>query len=380
MKTVRVLEYGGTLVFNDVPTPTISRDEILVKVKSTAVNHIDLVKASGTVRQILPIDLPWIPGHEFSGVVEQIGSDVTAYAPGDAVFGTSNMGAYAEYLAVKPAAIVRKPSNLSFEEAASVPVASQTAWQGLFTHGHLEKEQTILIHGGAGAVGAYAVQLASHAGATVIATANGGDAVYLTSIGASRVIDYREAQFEKVLQEKVDMVLDSVGGDTQTRSFLVLKEGGHLVSTTQPVSPEETARHRVSGAMMRLAPSADVLGRIARLLEEKTIDRTSRPCIRSRMRPRPGRTSLGTCLGFMGCRPVGRERQDARHTARSCFVSPREVSNEFSADASNVAYLAVSTTGVFFGNSGRRGNSCKRLDARHVIAAFRKGRRRCWPR
>jgi NADPH:quinone reductase-like Zn-dependent oxidoreductase len=271
MKTVRVLEYGGTLVFNDVPTPTISRDEILVKVKSTAVNHIDLVKASGTVRQILPIDLPWIPGHEFSGVVEQIGSDVTAYAPGDAVFGTSNMGAYAEYLAVKPAAIVRKPSNLSFEEAASVPVASQTAWQGLFTHGHLEKEQTILIHGGAGAVGAYAVQLASHAGATVIATANGGDAVYLTSIGASRVIDYREAQFEKVLQEKVDVVLDSVGGDTQTRSFLVLKEGGHLVSTTQPVSPEETARHRVSGAMMRLAPSADVLGRIARLLEEKTI-------------------------------------------------------------------------------------------------------------
>jgi NADPH:quinone reductase-like Zn-dependent oxidoreductase len=271
MKAVRVVEYGGPLVFNDVPTPTISRDEILVRVKSTAVNHIDLVKASGTVRQILPIDLPWIPGHEFSGVVEQIGSDVAAYAPGDAVFGTSDMGAYAEYLAVKPAVIVRKPSNLSFEEAASVPVASQTAWQGLFTHGHLEKGQTILIHGGAGAVGAYAVQLASHAGATVIATASGGDAAYITSIGASRVIDYREAQFEKVLQEKVDVVLDSVGGDTQTRSFLVLKEGGHLVSTTQPVSPEGTARHRVSGAMMRLAPSADMLGRIARLLEEKTI-------------------------------------------------------------------------------------------------------------
>ena len=108
MKAVRVLEYGGPLVFNDVPTPTIARDEILVKVKSTAVNHIDLVKASGTVRQILPIDLPWIPGHEFSGVVEQIGSDVAAYAPGDAVFGTSDMGAYAEYLAVKPAAIVKE--------------------------------------------------------------------------------------------------------------------------------------------------------------------------------------------------------------------------------------------------------------------------------
>ena len=89
MRAVRLLEYGGPLVFNDVPTPTIARDEILVKVKSTAVNHIDLVKASGTVRQMLPIDLPWIPGHEFSGVVEHIGSDVAAWAPGDAVFGTT---------------------------------------------------------------------------------------------------------------------------------------------------------------------------------------------------------------------------------------------------------------------------------------------------
>jgi NADPH:quinone reductase-like Zn-dependent oxidoreductase len=271
MKAVRLLEFGGQLVFDDVPAPAIARDEILVKIKSTAVNHLDLVKASGTLRQILPIDLPWIPGHEFSGIVEQIGSDVAAYAPGDAVFGTSGLGAYAEFLAVKPATIVRKPSNLSFEEAASVPVASQTAWEGIFTHGHLEKGQTILIHGGAGAVGAYAVQLASHAGATVIATASGDNEAYLKSIGASRVINYREAQFEKVLREKVDMVFDLIGGDTQKRSFRVLKEGGHLVATTQPVSQEEAARHRVSGAMMRLAPSADMLGKIARLLEEGTI-------------------------------------------------------------------------------------------------------------
>jgi NADPH:quinone reductase-like Zn-dependent oxidoreductase len=271
MKAVRVLEFGGPLVFNDVPTPTIAGDQILVKVKSTAANHIDLVKASGTVRQILPIDLPWIPGHEFSGVVEHVGSGVAGWTPGDGVFGTSEDGAYAEYLAARPATIVRKPARLSFEEAASVPVAAQTAWEGLFIHGHLEKGQTILIHGGAGAVGAYAVQLASHAGATVIATASGGDEAYLNSIGASRVIDYREAQFEKVLQEKVDVVFDLIGGDTQKRSFLVLKEGGHLVAATQPVSPEETARHRVSGAMMRLAPSADMLGRIAQLLEEGTI-------------------------------------------------------------------------------------------------------------
>ena len=133
-----------------------------MKIKNTAVNHVDLVKASGTAREVLPIDLP---GHEFSGVVEQIGRDVEVWTPGDAVFGGSGMGgAYAEYLAVKPAVIARKPASLSFEEAASVPVAAQTAWQGLFTHSHLEKGQTILIHGGAGAVGGYAVQLASHVG------------------------------------------------------------------------------------------------------------------------------------------------------------------------------------------------------------------------
>jgi NADPH:quinone reductase-like Zn-dependent oxidoreductase len=271
MKAVRLLEYGGQLVFTDVPKPTFARDEILVKIKSTAVNHLDLVEASGTARQIFPLDLPWIPGHEFSGIIEQIGSDVAAWAPGDAVFGNSGMGAYAEYLALRPAVIARKPSNLSFEEAASVPVVSQTAWQGIFTHGHLEKGQTILIHGGAGAVGAYAVQLASHAGATVVATASADDEAYLKSIGASRVIDYRKDQFEKVLGEKVDLVFDLIGGDTQKRSFLVLKEGGRLVAATQPVSQEETAKYRVSGEMMRLAPSADVLGRIARLLEEGSI-------------------------------------------------------------------------------------------------------------
>ena len=272
MKAVRLLEYGGKLVLNDVSEPTIARDEVLVKIRSTTVNHLDLVKASGTLKQILPIDLPWIPGHEFSGVVEQIGSEVVAYAPGDAVLGTTTGGsAYAEYIAVKATALAKKPSNLSFEEAASVPVSAQTAWQGLFTHGHLEKGQTILIHGGAGAVGAYAVQLASHAGAKVIATASGKNEAYLNSLGASRVIDYRETQFEKALQEKIDLVFDLVGGDLQKRSFLVLKEGGHLVSATQPVSQEDATIHHVSGVMMRLAPSGDDFGKIVQLLEEGTI-------------------------------------------------------------------------------------------------------------
>jgi NADPH:quinone reductase-like Zn-dependent oxidoreductase len=130
---------------------------------------------------------------------------------------------------------------------------------------------TILIHGGAGAVGAYAAQWASHGGATVIATAGGADQGISPPSELARLSIYREAEFEKVLREKVDVVFDLVGGDTQKRSFLVLKEGGHLVAATQPVPQEETARHRVTGVMMRLAPSGDVLGRIARLLEAGTI-------------------------------------------------------------------------------------------------------------
>src|SRR5437667_6232807 len=131
MKAVRLLEYGGQLVFNDVPTPAIARDEILVKIKSSAVNHLDLVKASGTARQILPIDLPWIPGHEFSGVVEQIGSDVAAYAPGDAVFAANETGgAYAEDLAVKPSGIARKHDKLSYDVQGTVQVVYLTSWQG----------------------------------------------------------------------------------------------------------------------------------------------------------------------------------------------------------------------------------------------------------
>ena len=220
-------------------------------------------------------------------------------------------------------------------------MASETAWEGIFTYGHLEKGQSILIHGGAGAVGAYAVQLASRAGATVIATASGDDEAYVKSIGARRVINFRQEQFEKVLGEKVDVVFDLIGGDTQRRSFLVLKEGGHLISATQPVSQEETARYHVSGEMMRLAPSADMLGRIARLWKRGRYGQTSRPCTRSRMRSRPGRTSLGSCQVFMECRPGRRARQDAGHMARSCFACLRHLQGHEWADPSLIRGGAV---------------------------------------
>ena len=268
MKAIRLHTYGGPLTLEDVPAPAATDDDVLVKVRSTAVNHLDLVEASGAAREIFPIELPWIPGHEFSGVVERVGKDVRGFAVGDEVFGNSQSGAYAEYVSVKSTAIVNKPSNLSHEEAASVPVAAQTAWQGVFSHGRLAKGQTILIHGGAGAVGAYAVQLAAQAGAKVVVTASGDDTAYLMSIGANRIIDFRTARFENELPDKVDVVFDLIGGETQQRSFQVLKKGGYLIAANQPVSQEQAAKYGVTGVMMSLAPSADGLSRIASMLGE----------------------------------------------------------------------------------------------------------------
>jgi NADPH:quinone reductase-like Zn-dependent oxidoreductase len=220
---------------------------------------------------MFPIDLPWIPGHEFAGVVERVGRNVESFAPGDSVFGNSQSGAYAEYLAVKPATIAKKPSNLSYDEAASVPVAAQTAWQGLFNHAHLAQGQTVLIHGGAGSVGAYAVQLAAQAGATVVVTAIGEDDTYLKSLGANRVIDYQASRFESELPDKVDVVFDLIGGETQQRSFQVLRKGGYLIAANQPVPQEQAIKYGVTGLMMSFVPSAQDLGRIARLLEERKL-------------------------------------------------------------------------------------------------------------
>ena len=267
MKAIILIEYGGELIVKEVPKPTIKDDEVLVKVKNTAVNHLDLVEAAGAAKEYFPIELPWIPGHEFSGIIEEVGKEVTSLRAGDAVFGNCTSGAYAEYLAVKQGLVVKKPGNLSFAEAASVPVAAQTAWQALFLHGQLTQGQTILIHGGAGGVGAYAVQLARDKGATVIVTDSNSNADFLYSIGASQVIDYKTEKFEEKIDSKVDVVFDLIGGSNQQRSYLVLKAGGVLISANQPVSQGEASSHNVTALTMNMVPTADRLSGIANLLE-----------------------------------------------------------------------------------------------------------------
>jgi NADPH:quinone reductase-like Zn-dependent oxidoreductase len=273
MKAIRVHQYGGPeqLRYEDAPVPQPSEDQVLVRVQAASVNPIDYKLASGAFRQLMPLNFPWIPGGDFSGVVEAVGPAVTGVKRSEAVYGNSpGGGAYAEFVAASAGMVAPRPRKFSPVEAASVPLAAQTAWQGLFDHGHLQRGQTVLIHGAAGGVGTFAVQLAHWKGARVLATGSAANADYLRSLGADQAIDYQSTPFESVAKD-VDLVLDLVGGETQQRSFGVLKPGGYLISTVQPPSQEEAARHKVHAMMMRMQPSTKGLVQLAELLDAGTI-------------------------------------------------------------------------------------------------------------
>lgn len=273
MKAIRVHEYGGPeqLRYEDAPVPEAGSGQVLVRVHAASVNPIDYKLASGAFRQVRPLDLPWVPGGDFSGVVEAVGPGVAGVDRGDAVYGSSpGAGAYAEFVATAAAGIAPKPRKLSHVEAASVPIAAQTAWQALFDHGHLQSGQTVLIHAASGGVGTFAVQLAHWKGAKVMATASATSADYLRSLGADQVIDYHATPFEAVAKE-VDVVLDLVGGETQARSFGVLKAGGYLVTTVQPPSEEMARQHLVHAVMLLMQPWTQGLTQLAELLDAGTI-------------------------------------------------------------------------------------------------------------
>jgi NADPH:quinone reductase-like Zn-dependent oxidoreductase len=197
-------------------------------------------------KSVVNVPLPLTLGSDLSGLIEEIGLGVSAFKTGDEVYGVTNpdfCGAYAEYALASAAMVARKPQGLSHVEASSVPVVAVTAWQMLFDYAQTKPGQTVLIHGGAGNVGAYAVQLASQADLQVFATASSGDAPYLQSLGATTVIDYKTTRFEEAVPP-IDVVIDTVGGDTQERSFGIIKPGGILVSVVSEPMPE---RHQSNG-------------------------------------------------------------------------------------------------------------------------------------
>jgi NADPH:quinone reductase-like Zn-dependent oxidoreductase len=269
MPAVRVHAFGGpdTIILETIARPVPGEGEILVMVKAAGVGPWDGWVRSG--KSVIEQPLPLTPGSDLAGIVAAIGPNTEGFEVGEAVYGVTNprfTGAYAKYAIGQVGMIAGKPESLSFAEAASVPVVAVTAWQALFDHAHVETGQTVLIHGAAGNVGAYAVQMAKLADTRVIATAGAKDIAYVTELGADRVIDYRAERFDALLHD-VDVVIDLVGGETLARSFAVLKPGGYLISAASKPDEALAARHKVHARFFLVDVTTMELTRIAEMID-----------------------------------------------------------------------------------------------------------------
>jgi len=246
MKAVRMHEYGDpeVLKYEDAPRPEPASGEVLVRVYAAAVNPVDWKVRAGYTKGFLNYTLPLIPGWDLSGVVESVGAGVVDWKAGDEVYSRpdiSRNGAYAEYIAVKGSELGRKPRSLDHVNSAAIPLAALTAWQALFDAAGLSAGQRVLVHAAAGGVGTFAVQLARWKGAYVIGTASERNHAFLRELGADETIDYTKTPFETAVRD-VDVVLDTMAGETRQRSWQVLKKGGILVSILGAPSAEDAAR------------------------------------------------------------------------------------------------------------------------------------------
>lgn len=271
MKAVIINEYGDENVLNytDVPRPEPQSDEVLIKVHAVAFNQVDRKIREG-LGEMFGLRLPLILGCEIAGTIEQAGAEVKNFGIGDEVFafvGLDRNGCYAEYAIAKESETALKPKNMDFENASAVPVGALTSWQAIFDLAHLESGQKILIHGASGGVGSIAVQLAKVKGARVFGTASGPNGKFVRNLGADEVVDYTRQKFEDVVKD-VDVVFDTVGGDTLERSFQILKKGGFLVTTVQPPPEEKARKFGIQTAMVQVHPSADQLKKVSQLIEQ----------------------------------------------------------------------------------------------------------------
>jgi NADPH:quinone reductase-like Zn-dependent oxidoreductase len=272
MKAVRFYAYGepSTLVYEeDVPRPQPDSGQVLISVRAAGVNPLNWKIRAGYMRQMMDFSLPLILGMDVSGVVVEVGAN-SKFEPGQEVYGVAELGvsgAYAEFALAAEAAISLKPKTLSHVEAASIPVVASTAWQALLDVGRLSEGEKVLIHAAAGGVGMFAVQLAKWQGAYVIGTASGRNLDFVRQLGADEVIDYQTTAFEEVVKD-VDMVLDTLGGESQEKSWGVLKPEGILVSTISPPSQETAEIHGVRAAMIMVQPTNSLLTEIANLIDK----------------------------------------------------------------------------------------------------------------
>lgn len=271
MKAIRIHGYGATdvLRYEEAPMPALNPDDVLIRVHAAGVNPADWKFRAGWYAEYAPRSLPFILGWDVAGTVEEVGAAARGFKKGDLVFAMADMarnGAYAEYIAVRADEVAMAPASISLAAASGVPLAALTAWMALFDAGDLRAGQTVLIHAAAGGVGGFAVQLAKRAGATVIATASAPNVNYVRALGADQVIDYRSEDFSGLVQD-VDMVLDSMGGATQEKSWGVLRKGGILACLALPLDEAAAARHQVRAVPVFVVPNGARLASIAGLID-----------------------------------------------------------------------------------------------------------------
>lgn len=271
MKAARIHAYGDSseIRIEDAPLPTLNDDDVLIRVVATSVNPVDWKIRKGYLKSFIPYEMPLTMGWDVSGVVEKIGPAVTKFKPGDAVYSRPDIarnGAYAEYIAVRESEIAFKPATISHVEAASLPLVSITAWESLFTTAGLSKGQRVLIHAGAGGVGSIAIQLAKAKGAHVTTTASATKSALVKSLGADEVIDYRTQDFSKLAKD-MDVVFDTVGGETQEKSWGTLKPGGILVSITDRPSEDRARAEGKRAGFVFIGPNAPILTELAGMVD-----------------------------------------------------------------------------------------------------------------
>jgi NADPH:quinone reductase-like Zn-dependent oxidoreductase len=269
MKAVVAHEYGApeVLKFEEVPRREPNEDEALVRVIASSVNPADPLTLSGKYAREFGTHLPLVPGYDIAGVVEKTGASVTKLKVGDAVYGYPTFGGgWAEYITVKEWEVAAKPKSLNFVESAAVPMGALTAWQALVDVAKLQPGQTVLIHGGSGGVGSFAIQIAKARGARVIATASTANQDLLKQLGADVAVDYTKTKFEDVAKD-VDAVLDPVGKETLARSYGVVKKGGIVMSLVARPDPAEIKKRGIRGAGISVHPDAEDLAEIAQLID-----------------------------------------------------------------------------------------------------------------
>ncbi len=275
MKAIRIHAYGGPemMQLEDAPVPACGAGDLLVRVVAAGVNPIDWKMRSGAMAAQLPQSFPITLGSDAAGIVTAMGGAVRGFELGDEVFFYAEFargGTYAEYVAVEASQVAKKPGTVSFSTAAALPTPGQAAWTALIETAKIGPGLRVLIHGGAGALGTIAVQLAKEHGAHVIATASGDGVALVKSLGADEVIDYRTQRFEQVAHD-IDIVLDTLGGQTQEASWATMRKGGILVATAMPPSPDRAAAAGVRAAFVFTPPRGAVLAQLAQRVDDGRI-------------------------------------------------------------------------------------------------------------